>query len=236
MKKFTLIELLVVIAIIAILAALLLPALGAAKEKSKMTKCQSNGKQTMGALAMYASDYDDVLPACYYSNTTYGGFGYQKQYWQQRVLTYVGNEPKVLICSRYVNYPGVVGANDNYYYRNRFYWFNGSKKYYFGYNHHGLGCAGQAGSVSGFACVNTAAGISQKMAGIRKPSERVAIGDSNYFALAPATASNFFTSFVNPHKSLMNLIFVDGHAESANIDNSKYFRGPAADVKPYWKD
>ncbi len=61
-RTFTLIELLVVIAIIAILAAMLLPALSAARENARNAICINKLKQLGMACQLYAQDSNGYIP------------------------------------------------------------------------------------------------------------------------------------------------------------------------------
>ena len=70
-KAFTLIELLVVIAIIAILAAMLLPALAAAKRKAQRITCVNNLKEDSLAFRIWEGDNGDKYPRPF--STAQGG-------------------------------------------------------------------------------------------------------------------------------------------------------------------
>ncbi len=84
-RIFTLIELLVVIAIIAILAALLLPALGKARESAKSLSCMSNLRQQGSAVVAYTVDWSGWLPVKQYMDSGYAAYG-----WKNQLAPYLG--------------------------------------------------------------------------------------------------------------------------------------------------
>lgn len=89
---FTLIELLVVIAIIAVLAAMLLPALSAAKQKAWTTNCNSNLRQAGLGMKMYADDNGDLYPESG-ADIHWGSIDPTtgKPSWMQQIIAYVTN-------------------------------------------------------------------------------------------------------------------------------------------------
>jgi prepilin-type N-terminal cleavage/methylation domain-containing protein/prepilin-type processing-associated H-X9-DG protein len=108
---FTLVELLVVIGIIALLIAILLPALGRAKENANRVACASNLRQLGAALVMYTNDNRGWFPFCAAIGEVdpVGGAPYRYEdwiYWQRvrkpedsRISPYLGRfNPRVLHC------------------------------------------------------------------------------------------------------------------------------------------
>lgn len=80
-RGFTLIEMLVVIGIIAILIALLMPAIGKARQRAYAAGCASNLRQISGALNLYLADHEGVYPPHRADDITGGPDGVTKRWW-----------------------------------------------------------------------------------------------------------------------------------------------------------
>jgi prepilin-type N-terminal cleavage/methylation domain-containing protein/prepilin-type processing-associated H-X9-DG protein len=113
LKGLTLIELLVVIAVVAILAALLFPAISAAKRKAQRTACLNNLRQISLGVQMYSDDSNDASPspgaavASTNAGTLYSGY-------KALVKSYVGlngassQRDKLFACPADTFYPSDV--------------------------------------------------------------------------------------------------------------------------------
>lgn len=100
-------ELLVVISIVAVLIALLLPALGNARESAVRLTCVSNLRQQGIAMISYANDHEGVLPSSSLATGTQSGWVRydQPSWWRPRgwrvasdLLTYTNGHSPVWFC------------------------------------------------------------------------------------------------------------------------------------------
>jgi prepilin-type N-terminal cleavage/methylation domain-containing protein/prepilin-type processing-associated H-X9-DG protein len=203
-QAFTLIELLVVIAIIAILAALLLPALSQAKQKSWTTTCNSNIHQIGLGMRMFADDNSETYPES--GGNIYWGAtdpGTKKPSWMEQIYPYVGNT-NAFNCPGNVQLPALLRGPFNY--------FNG--------------CNAAFGLARTFAAVNGAliafpaayvlggdtAGTQTNGAGLKFDPLDADKDDYTQNCVGGAAAPNL-TEYWQIHTRGQNVMFADGHSQ-----------------------
>ena len=202
-RAFTLIELLVVIAIIAVLAAMLLPALAAAKQRAWTIACSSNMHQISLGLTMYADEANGLYPES-------GGAipwntidpGTMKASWMQQIFPYVLNT-NVYHCPSNRLLPYNEQSEFNY--------FNGVRAAFIAAN-------------------ETATSVDSKR--IMFPSAYVLSGDTLDFETNDADKDDYTQNCVGgpangiqweqwqAHNNGQNVLFSDGHAKWYNGYNT----------------
>jgi prepilin-type N-terminal cleavage/methylation domain-containing protein/prepilin-type processing-associated H-X9-DG protein len=203
-RAFTLIELLVVIAIIAILAAMLLPALSAAKQRAWTTSCNSNLHQVGLGMRMFADDNNEYYPesgADIYWGAVDMTTG--KPSWLEQIFPYVGN-------TNAYDCPGNVQLPPNL--RGPFNYFNGCNAAYVATGGFAPVKSSTIMFPSAFVLSGDTAGTLNNGAGLQFDPLDADKDDYSQNCVGGAAAPAI-TEYWQIHSKGQNVMFADGHSQ-----------------------